>query len=398
MTQSLMSATLIYDGKNPPIIPAQLLPSDPGSIEKAGQNQGTNLERLCEIAGRSCYDSFGRGRASKEFHEHILQVGHLSVIEHAVFTVEMTGDNKFIDGVLLNFFNKASLWVNRETSIVKPRITLNLRHVLEWMKATSKSPAVITDMYLDRILRSLACSLAPQIISAPNNFIDRVEDPPVPGDREWVKFRVVPPETAEEHWLSFFLTGSRGFSHELVRHGDWTAISQRSTRYVDESESSWVMHPLMTTWEEYTVSEEYPPSKEYIGKMAPDWIAQEKAVETIALAKKAYGDLVPQLQKWLEARGVDKTTARKQARGAARGYLGNALYTEVVFSASASQWRHMIRMRANPAADAEIREVFVQVVEELQRADRKDESWAKFFADITLAPSPDGIGRIAIVP
>ena len=48
-----------------------------------------------------------------------------------------------------------------------------------------------------------------------------------------------------EKWLSLYIYGSRGLTHELVRHGDFTSISQRSTRFVNESKSPWTLHPLI---------------------------------------------------------------------------------------------------------------------------------------------------------
>ena len=44
----------------------------------------TGAEVLCETAGRLCYMSYGKGRKSnREYLEHILSVGHGSVLEHA---------------------------------------------------------------------------------------------------------------------------------------------------------------------------------------------------------------------------------------------------------------------------------------------------------------------------
>src|SRR5205823_12270894 len=49
-------------------------------------------ERLAEIAGRVCYLSYGRGRKTNaEFLGHLLQVGHGSVLEHAVWSFLVTG-------------------------------------------------------------------------------------------------------------------------------------------------------------------------------------------------------------------------------------------------------------------------------------------------------------------
>src|SRR3989441_4288669 len=54
----------------------------------------TNLaaEVLAEIAGRTCYMSFGKGRKSnKEYLENILTSKHGSVLEHAVWCLLITG-------------------------------------------------------------------------------------------------------------------------------------------------------------------------------------------------------------------------------------------------------------------------------------------------------------------
>lgn len=50
-------------------------------------------EKLSEIAGRICYMSFAKPRpgGNKSYLGHILEVGHGSVLEHAVFNVIITG-------------------------------------------------------------------------------------------------------------------------------------------------------------------------------------------------------------------------------------------------------------------------------------------------------------------
>jgi thymidylate synthase ThyX len=86
---------------------------------------------------------------------------------------------------------------------------------------------------------------------------------------------------------------------------------------------------------------------------------------------------------------VDAFTARKQARGAARGYLGNALFTELIFSASVAQWRRILAQRLNAAADAEIREMAADVLPILKGC-----RYGSDFADMNTKPSPDGIGVV----
>jgi thymidylate synthase (FAD) len=49
-------------------------------------------EALAEMAGRVCYMSYGKGRrTNREFLEHIVDVGHGSVLEHAVWSFVISG-------------------------------------------------------------------------------------------------------------------------------------------------------------------------------------------------------------------------------------------------------------------------------------------------------------------
>ena len=53
----------------------------------------SDAERLCEIAGRVCYLSFGKPRpgGNQAYLKHILEVSHGSVLEHAVWNFIVTG-------------------------------------------------------------------------------------------------------------------------------------------------------------------------------------------------------------------------------------------------------------------------------------------------------------------
>jgi len=73
---------------------------DPEAIERFLADHGftwqtdseVGAERLCEMAGRVCYMSFGKGRKSNaEYLGHIIGVGHGSVLEHAVWNFVITG-------------------------------------------------------------------------------------------------------------------------------------------------------------------------------------------------------------------------------------------------------------------------------------------------------------------
>lgn len=241
------------------------------AVHLKGQDQGSDMARLIECAGRTCYDSYGEGRPSDAYHQHIKEVGHGSVCEHAVI-------NFYLDGI------------------------------------------------------------------------------------------------------------SRGCTHELVRHRAGCAISQRSTRYVDESGSPWILHPLL---EQYLDTEQV--------HRAPNGEATELSMRQHAAlvrhsASNAYDHIVECLQAFMISKGADKLTARKQARGAARGLLGNALATSMVWSANIRALRTVIEQRANPAADAEIRLLANRLYEEARKV------CPEYFSDYLKVECPDGIGYGLVTP
>jgi len=249
-------------------VPPELLPDveDPqAKLDESGQDQGTAAERLVECAGRACYDSYGKGRHSHAYHEHIMAVDHGSVTEHVT--------------------------------------------------------------------------------------------------------------------LTFFLSNiSRGLTHELVRHRVGVAISQRSTRYVDESQSEWVDHPLFAAW-------------------LNDPKAEAEGLDLFGLAsqgmdaaKQTYREVVEHLEAWLTKNGTDKFTARKQARGAARGYLGNALMTEMVWTCNLRALKTILKQRANAAADAEIRALAIRLYEEALPY------WPSYLGVYKRRPSPDGLADELFIP
>lgn len=372
-------AFLVWDGGSTIAIPPAM------GQPRSDQLQGTVREQLSELCGRVCYDSLGTGRDSAKYHQHIREVTHYSTVEAAAFTIELTMESRATREQVANLFlNRPSLWVDlrHDGDGGRIRATLNLRHLVDWEKhsVSAARGRMALALLLGRFLGSAAHDMAPAILGETVLTDKQVTEA---ADHLGIVAALVDePETDEEKWISVWVQGSRGFSHELVRHGDWTAISQRSTRYVDESESPWVMHPLIEVflrekgdaWGSSDVND-------------PRFLMQH----TYGSARSTYDRLVPQLQDWLLSKGVDKGTARKQARGAARGFLGNALETQVIFSASVAEWRHVMNMRASGAADAEIREVACKVLRLL-----KGSRYGDRFADLELGPSPDGIGECLV--
>jgi thymidylate synthase (FAD) len=168
---------------------------------------------------------------------------------------------------------------------------------------------------------------------------------------------------------NFILTGvSRSFTHELVRHRAGFGYSQLSQRFVDESECQFV---------------------------EPDAIAEDAALhqiwlESIQASQRAYRALAEGLATKYKSID-DRTLRRKKAREAARSVLPNATETKIFVTANGRALRHFIEMRADPAADVEIRKVAIALLKLLQ-ADSPN-----LFGDYTISVLPEG-GETASTP
>jgi thymidylate synthase (FAD) len=62
-------------------------------VEKWATDTEMGGEKLVEVAGRLCYMSFAKPRpgGNHAYIHHILEVGHGSVLEHAIFSLVITG-------------------------------------------------------------------------------------------------------------------------------------------------------------------------------------------------------------------------------------------------------------------------------------------------------------------
>ena len=144
--------------------------------------------------------------------------------------------------------------------------------------------------------------------------------------------------------FNLIITGvSRSFTHELVRHRAGFGYSQLSQRFVDESQCEFV---------------------------EPDAIADDPElhrvwIEAVESCQKAYKLLADGLAARF-ADIPDRTLRRKKAREAARSVLPNATETKIFVTANGRALRHFIEMRADPAADVEIRKVAVAILKLVQ--------------------------------
>jgi thymidylate synthase (FAD) len=166
----------------------------------------------------------------------------------------------------------------------------------------------------------------------------------------------------EHSVYNFIIAGvSRSFTHELVRHRAGFGYSQLSQRFVDESSCAFVEPaPIAADPDLHAI-----------------WLA------SVTASQRAYRALADGLAERF-ASIEDKTTRRKKAREAARSVLPNATETRIFVTANARALRHFIEMRADPAADAEIRRVAVAILEAVQAVS------PNLFGDYIIEPMDDG--------
>lgn len=139
---------------------------------------------------------------------------------------------------------------------------------------------------------------------------------------------------------TFYLEGvSRSLALELIR-SRWLAFSQVSQRYVDESGFAAIIPPALvalTGWRRL--------------------LARTILGVQVGSARLSYRALVALLL----AAGL----GRKRAREAARAVLPNAAATSIVVSGNMRAWRDFLAQRLAEGADAEIRRLALELLEQL---------------------------------
>lgn len=315
------------------------------------QMMGTPAEQLIELAGRGCYDSLGKSgsRSSPDYHEHLLGSFHWSVHEHVHIPIAVQLDPIVWLGV-------PDVYLRPDPDARRIRCTFNIRHALDaasgklW-REPGFAPKT-TRLQWENVIYGAVMAWCPSI-SWP--WEDR--DSSAYYHRNLHEYQVpwwiVQPESPSEIFITMFLEDSRVWSHEMVRHR--ANISQRSGRFCDETDRELLKHPLLLQY----LNDEATPRH-----MAS--ITQQTINDYEEASSKLYDAIVTCLQDYAIKRAVDKLTARKQARSAARYYLGNGISTEMIFTASLHHWREIFRQRTAPAADAAIRELMCMAMEKMR--------------------------------
>lgn len=141
--------------------------------------------------------------------------------------------------------------------------------------------------------------------------------------------------------FNFVIWGvSRSLTHELVRHRSGAAYSQLSQRYVDETDTDFVVPPDIQKLEDH------------------DHVLWSRWIEHCEKSRELYADLTDVLSE-MHADLPSKLERRKKARQAARSVLPNATETKIFVTLNGRSIRHIIEMRAHISADLEIRKLAV---------------------------------------
>lgn len=144
---------------------------------------------------------------------------------------------------------------------------------------------------------------------------------------------------------SFYVEGvSRSLTHELIRHR-WLAFSELSQRYVAADDFTAV----------------YPPEADAVDRADID---------------AAFGNAIARYRQAVE-RGEARGLSRKRARQAARAHLPLCTETRIVVSGNHRAFRDFLRQRLAPGADAEIRQLALELHRQLS------EIAPNTYADIT---------------
>lgn len=148
----------------------------------------------------------------------------------------------------------------------------------------------------------------------------------------------------EHATATFYVQGvSRSLTHELVRHRH-LSYSQLSQRYVEMKDAEFVLPPLL---------------RDVSVKESPELAGLVREMSALSdEAKYLYEKIVTTLT----SQGVK----RKQAREAARSVLPNNMSTDIVVSGNHRAWRDMLFKRYSVHADAEIRELATEILEQLR--------------------------------
>ncbi|MBW7856838.1 MAG: FAD-dependent thymidylate synthase [Leptonema sp. (in: Bacteria)] len=291
---------------------------NPTFIEAYRRNQfsGNDYENMLEYAGRICYDSFGKekSRPSVEYLQHIVESRHTSVLGHGLIHIKWPSEN-YVKEFVWNYRSEPGWYIYEQV------LSVNLRFVERNLSSLYQNYPEIVKLFADRY----------------PNIIETKEVA--------AKTELNEAATGQHSWLNFEVGCSRSCSHELIRHSFQSSISQRSTRYVNESEFKPILHPIVETLDTETCTK-INDITENIRRQIVD----------------GYTTVISLVKDGLSIQG-SATNLTKTARGAAARLLPHGLPTKIVYSVSIRELKEIIQQRVveGGVADLEIYRVALQM-------------------------------------
>lgn len=302
----------------------------PSKRERDDQINSTDLDNLAEFSGRECYDSLWKksSRNSINYFKHINETKDFSIYQHSNITIKFI-DLSYADVLeyVLVFSDRPGVRLTfqpnwREQNNKWLKITINARSAIEWFNFPKNSAL---NYSIGQTIRSIFKEKMPLVFSDTISELDQ---------KNLVDYEIATPVEDHEIWVTFqILKVSRNLTLELVRHSYGTAVSQRSSRYVNEAESDIAHHPYCN---KYGISD------------------TDEVKNLIDASRNIYRSAASLIEKNLLEDGKDKSFAKKQSLGAARSYLPSALSTNIIFSSSLEGWKWIIKSRLSERADLEI--------------------------------------------
>jgi thymidylate synthase (FAD) len=185
--------------------------------------------------------------------------------------------------------------------------------------------------------------------------------------------------------FNLLVTGvSRSLTHELVRHRVGNSPSQLSQRYVDETKGEegieFVIPPLISEARRVRAESGDSDMRIICSEIEELW------QNAMASSERRYEKLSLRLYQLAADlyRNTDSTHRVKIAREAARSVLPNATETKIFLTGNVRAWRHLIETRGTQHADAEIRNLALEILKVLTVAS------PGLFGDYVVVPTDDG--------
>jgi len=215
--------------------------------------------------------------------------------------------------------------------------------VPEWKTDAPSDGEELIEISGRRCYRSWETESSPVKVQNPN--LERVRS----GNKDYLSniLRSGHGSVLEHSYVTYAIEGvSRVFTHEMVRHR-LCNFSQESLRFVRPTS----LHA-------------------YIPRAFLEIPDREKRSHVISLFKRTVTHLEEVQKELTLLLGMDEIrrafSEKKKLQSAMRRLLPMGMATGIIVTANHRNWRHMIQLRTSPAAEEEIRYVFLLIAEDLK--------------------------------